>query len=191
VRVDRRGTLWRLERKRGSESKGEHCECESGSIMDVHAPVASSSTISNTVLPLPPAGKSILKKAPPPQPRFSINNLRNILNVNAPDSPSSDDKPLKRAHFILPSLQTVYTFSIANPPSAAGLQEEKRSVEEREQERRRTVVRGNSFLQDKDAWWSMERVDSFYRECCQGREELPNSLVSSALLVRPCYIFIQ
>lgn len=67
------------------------------------------------------------------------------------------------------------------------LKEEKRSIEEREKERRRRVVRRNSVtteaLRPEDTWWNLEQVESFYRECCIGREEEPDAGISRALLV--------
>jgi protein phosphatase 1 regulatory subunit 37 len=150
------------------------------------SPVASSSTISASVLPLPQPGKSILKKPPPPQARFfSISTFSKLLPTpTVPSSSNQNAPPLRRAHFILPKLQTVYSISTANPPSSPSSTEERKLAEQREAERRRTVVRGNSYTQDQDAWWSSEKVETFYRECCRGREEDPLSAISTALKVR-------
>jgi protein phosphatase 1 regulatory subunit 37 len=154
-----------------------------------------------------------------------------------------DRRTLKRAHFILPKLATVYPISAANPPHMPTTQEEKRVVEAREGERRRRVVRGNSVSQvgtpywnanlgvtgtngrtsrsgsvsgsirsanasgggdglgDEDSipegdesghgdneeeeadYWGMDKVESFYRECCESREDFPHPRISAALKV--------
>lgn len=148
-------------------------------------PVASSSTISNSVLPLPHPGKSILKKPPPVQSRFfSISTISKLLpNPSVASSSTHAAPPLKRAHFILPNLQTVYSISTANPPSSPTQSEERKLTEQREQERRRSVVRGNSYSSESDSWWSTEKVESFYRDCCRGREEEPLPQICAALKV--------
>jgi protein phosphatase 1 regulatory subunit 37 len=89
-----------------------------------------------------------------------------------------DAKTLRRAHFILPNIAIVYPISSQNPPSTPTLKDEKRAIEDREAERRRRIVRGN------DDWWSMHTVDAFYRECCDGADEKPDPLISSAFNVR-------
>jgi hypothetical protein len=96
-----------------------------------------------------------------------------------------ETRTLRRAHFILPELVTVYPISSASPPSAPTLREEKRGIEQREAERRRRVVRGNSVSQggDPDEWWSLEKVESFYRECCASRDDPPAAEVSTAFRV--------
>ena len=149
------------------------------------SPIASSSTISTSVLPLPQPGKSILKKPPPQQSRFfSITTFSKLLpNPTAPGSSIQSPPPLRRAHFILPNLQTVYSISTANPPSSPTLTEERKLAEQREADRRRNIVRGNSYSQDQDPWWTTEKVETFYKECCRGREEEPLPSISAALKV--------
>ncbi|CCM02426.1 uncharacterized protein FIBRA_04524 [Fibroporia radiculosa] len=150
--------------------------------------LASSPSSSSVTIPTP--GKSILKRPPPPQQSFfSLARLSKLLpNQNGQQLNGVQDETatLKRAHFILPEMTTVYPISAANPPSTPALKEEKRSIEEREAERRRRVVRGNSQISDvnansQDVWWSLEKVESFYRECCEGREESPDLGISDAL----------
>jgi protein phosphatase 1 regulatory subunit 37 len=96
-----------------------------------------------------------------------------------------ETRTLRRAHFILPELVTVYPISAANPPSTPTLKEEKRSIEQREAERRWRVVRGNSLSQggDPDEWWSLEKVESFYRECCTSRDDPPSAEISATFKV--------
>ena len=72
-----------------------------------------------------------------------------------------------------------------------GLKEEKRAIETREQERRRRVVRGDSVSSSSvdgeaqiEEWWSLDKVDGFYKECCTGCDEQPDPAVSAALKVR-------
>ncbi|CDO75859.1 hypothetical protein BN946_scf184833.g10 [Trametes cinnabarina] len=80
-------------------------------------------------------------------------------------------------------MTTVYPILATNPPSTPSLKEEKRTIEEREAERRRRILRGNSSSPDanaEDDWWSMDKVDAFYRECCTGREEAPDPAISAA-----------
>lgn len=71
------------------------------------------------------------------------------------------------------------------------LKEEKKSIEAREAERRKRIVRRNSLMTEpgteEDTWWTLEQVESFYRECCVGREEQPDPGVSAAFLVSPIY----
>ncbi|KAF9016009.1 RNI-like protein [Hymenopellis radicata] len=71
----------------------------------------------------------------------------------------------------------------------AGLKEEKRAIEVQEMERRAWVVRGDSVSSSSvsidgelpgDEWWSMDKVDSFYKECCAGCDEQPDASVSAA-----------
>ncbi len=67
------------------------------------------------------------------------------------------------------------------------MREEKKNVEIKEAERRRKIVRGNSLgpgMSGTEDWWSPEKVESFYNECCAGREEQPHPGVSAALKVR-------
>lgn len=187
----------------------------------------SSTSPSSSAVTLPRPGKSILKRAPPPQQSFfssSISRLSKFLpaplpvpsqsstntnnNNGEPNQEQQRETPtthpqLKRAHFVLPYLTTVYPISTSNPPSGPNTRDEKRSVEVREMERRKRVVRGNSVSQlsspititsagpsgsgsgvrETEEWWSMERVDLFYKECCEGREEFPHEGVSAAFKV--------
>ncbi|KAI0777715.1 hypothetical protein BD413DRAFT_602017 [Trametes elegans] len=145
------------------------------------SPSASSSAVT-----IPTPGKSILKRPPPPQQSFfSLARLSRILPTQSqqPDATKDEASTLKRAHFILPEMTTVYPIMASNPPSTPSLKEEKRTIEEREAERRRRIVRGNSSAHDApapDDWWSMDKVESFYRECCTGREEAPDPAISAA-----------
>lgn len=43
------------------------------------------------------------------------------------------------------------------------------------------MVRGNS--ESTDDWWSLEKVESFYRECCAGCDEQPDPGISLAFKV--------
>lgn len=154
--------------------------------------MSSSPSPSSSAVTIPTPGKSILKKPPPPpQSFFSLGRLSKLLptqNAAQNDSSNDESKTLKRAHFILPELTTVYPIHAANPPSMPTLKDEKRSIEEREAERRKRVVRRNSVTPDctapEEFWWSLHQVESFYRECCVGREEVPDPAISSAFLVR-------
>ncbi|KAH9950799.1 RNI-like protein [Amylocystis lapponica] len=148
-----------------------------------------SSSPSSSAVTIPTPGKSILKRPPPPQQSFfSLARLSKLLpSPNQLLSNGTGDEStttLKRAHFILPEMTTVYPISAANPPSTPALKEEKRSIEEREAERRRRIVRGNSLGPDSgspaEEWWSLDKVESFYRECCVGREEAPDTGISAA-----------
>lgn len=149
---------------------------------------SSSCSPSSSAVTIPTPGKSILKKPPPPQqPFFSLARLSKLLPTQNQPQPASsvvdDEKALKRAHFILPQLVTVYPISAQNPPYSPSLKEEKKTVEQREAERRKRIVRGNSFGPDSaetEDWWSLDRVEAFYRECCEGREETPNPAISAA-----------
>lgn len=148
------------------------------------SPSASSSAVT-----IPTPGKSILKRSQPqPQSFFSLARLSKLLPAQAQSSNAGLDETntLKRAHFILPEMTIVYPISASNPPSTPSLKEEKKSIEDREAERRRRIVRGNSFSPEvggSDEWWSLDKVEAFYRECCMGREEAPDSGISQAFKV--------
>ncbi|KAI0300513.1 hypothetical protein B0F90DRAFT_1810386 [Multifurca ochricompacta] len=137
---------------------------------------------SSSAVTIPTPGKSILKRTQPTQQSF-FSRISKFLPTQAQPQVTAGDetRTLKRAHFILPELATVYPISAANPPSTPTLKEEKRSIEQREAERRRRVIRGNSTSQgggDSDEWWSLEKVESFYRECCASRDDPPSAEIS-------------
>ncbi|KAF8154473.1 hypothetical protein B0H34DRAFT_660189 [Crassisporium funariophilum] len=141
---------------------------------------------SSSAVTIPIPGKSILKR-PPPTQQSLFSRITRFLPTQAqqPQNASSDEtKPLKRAHFILPQISIVYPISSVNPPSTPTLKEEKRAIEDREEERRKRVVRGTPGSpggNDSEEWWSMDKVESFYRECCAGCEEEPDPAITVAL----------
>lgn len=149
----------------------------------------SSYSPSSSQVTIPTPGRSILKRAPPPQPSFFSKiktYLPNQQPVNPPE-PADLVKPLRKAHFILPQISVIYPISSINPPSTPTLKEEKRAIEDKEAERRKRVVRGNSFGPDSnetEVWWSLDKVDSFYQECCASRDEQPDPVISAAFKVR-------
>jgi protein phosphatase 1 regulatory subunit 37 len=146
---------------------------------------SSSCSPSSSAVTIPIPGKSILKRPPPTQTGI-LSRIKGFLPTQ-PTAPVSDNahKPLKRAHFILPHLATIYPISTLHPPSTPSLKDEKRAVEERETERRKRIVRGNSIDPgDTEEWWNLDKVESFYRECCASREEEPDPAVSAAFKVR-------
>ncbi|KAG5726140.1 Leucine-rich repeat-containing protein 68 [Termitomyces sp. T112] len=142
----------------------------------------SSCSPSSSAVTIPIAGKSILKR--PTQVHSSLfSRITRFLPTQSPTTPSDDSKPLKRAHFILPEIAIVYPISSVNPPSTPALKEEKKAIEDREFERRRRVVRGNasgSGFHDADDWWSLDKVESFYRECCVQCDEQPDLGITTA-----------
>ncbi|KAG1850445.1 hypothetical protein F4604DRAFT_1970279 [Suillus subluteus] len=92
-----------------------------------------------------------------------------------------DIKPLKRAHFILFKLVAGYHISSINPPLTPALKDENREIEEREAERWRRVVRGNSIgPNETEDWWNLDKVESFYRKCCSSRAEESDPAISAA-----------
>ena len=177
-------------------------------VLSMAASPSSSSSPSSSAVTLPRPGKSILKKPPPPQqPFFSLSRLSRLIPTPLP-SPSSSasvstptgtpntspntnpegaaDETLKRAHFYLPHLATVYPFTASNPPCSPNQREEKKLIDTREAERRKRIVRGNSFgpgSPESEEWWSPEKIELFYRECCEGREEKPHPGITAALKV--------
>ncbi|PPR00680.1 hypothetical protein CVT24_000968 [Panaeolus cyanescens] len=141
---------------------------------------------SSSAVTIPVPGKSILKRPPPPQPSLFTRFTRFLPNQAQTQQPPPEDdaKPLKRAHFILPEIAIIYPISSVNPPSTPTLKEEKRVIEDREAERRKRVVRGSPSSpggNDSDNWWPMDRVETFYRECCAGCEEEPDPAITVAL----------
>ncbi|KAJ8463748.1 hypothetical protein ONZ51_g10047 [Trametes cubensis] len=142
------------------------------------SPSASSSAVT-----IPTPGKSILKRPPQTQQSFLSKLSRLLPQTQQPDATKDEASTLKRAHFILPEMTTVYPIMATNPPSTPSLKEEKRTIEEREAERRRRILRGNPTgpdLNTENDWWSMDKVEAFYRECCTGREETPDPAISAA-----------
>ncbi|KAH9177701.1 hypothetical protein EDB89DRAFT_1934014 [Lactarius sanguifluus] len=138
---------------------------------------------SSSAVTIPTPGKSILKRPQPTQQSFLARFSKFLPTQSQPLVAAGDEaRTLRRAHFILPELVTVYPISAANPPSTPTLKEEKRSIEQREAERRRRVVRGNSISQggDPEEWWSLETVESFYKECCTSRDDPPLPEISVA-----------
>lgn len=141
------------------------------------SPVPSSSA--NTIAT---PGKSILKRPPPSQSGF-FNRIKGFLPTQSA-VPSSESKPLKRAHFILPQIAVVYPISSLNPPSTPFLKDEKKAIEDREMDRRKRIVRGNSIsVNETEEWWNLDKVESFYRECCASREEMPDPAITAAFKV--------
>lgn len=148
---------------------------------------------SSSAVTIPVPGRSILKRPPPTQQSF-FSRLSKFLPTPAQAQASAtsgdESKTLKRAHFILPELVTVYPISSANPPSMPTLKEEKKTIEQREMERRRRVVRGSpsaSSSGETDEWWSMDKVESFYRECSTSRDDQPSPDISAAFKVRASF----
>ena len=154
---------------------------------------SSSWTPSSSTANIVTAGKSILKR-PPPQQQSLFSRITRFLPTQTAQNVSNDEsKPLKRAHFILPEIAIVYPISSINPPSTPTLKDEKRAIEDKEKERRRRVVRGTPASpggQEFDDWWSMDKVESFYRECCAGCDEQPDPAIKAAFKVAmtPQYI---
>jgi protein phosphatase 1 regulatory subunit 37 len=148
---------------------------------------------SSSAVTIPTPGKSILKRPPPP-PQSLFSRLTKLLpnqNVSASATAEDESRSLKRAHFILPQMATVYPIMASNPPYSPAIKEEKKLIEEKEAERRKRVVRRNSLNSsshepsESDEWWHMDQVESFYRECSIGREDNPDPAISAALKVCP------
>jgi protein phosphatase 1 regulatory subunit 37 len=157
------------------------------------SPTASCAPSSSAVT-IPTPGKSILKRPPPSQQSFFSRISKFLPTQSQPQVTAGDEtRTLRRAHFILPELVTVYPISAASPPSTPTLKDEKKSIEQREAERRWRVVRGNSVSQggDPDEWWSLEKVESFYRECCTSRDDPPLPEISAAFRVihHPSFLY--
>lgn len=48
-------------------------------------------------------------------------------------------------------------------------------------------MRGNALgpgVTDTEEWWSLDKVESFYRECCAGCDEDPDPAITAAFKVR-------
>ncbi len=113
---------------------------------------------SSSAVTIPTPGKSILKRPPPTQQSFFSRISKFLPTQSQPQVTTGDEtRTLRRAHFILPELVTVYPISAANPPSTPTLKEEKRSIEQREAER--------------------------HRECCTSRDEPQLTGISTAFKV--------
>jgi protein phosphatase 1 regulatory subunit 37 len=152
----------------------------------------SSCSPSSSAVTIPIPGKSILKRPPPAQQSLFSRITRFLPTPNQTQLNADETKPLKRAHFILPQIAIVYPISSVNPPSTPTLKEEKRAIEDREAERRKRVVRGNALgpgVNDTEEWWSLDKVESFYRECCAGCDEDPDPAITAAFKVCATTVF--
>lgn len=146
---------------------------------------------SSSAVTIPTPGKSILKRPPPPPQSLFFRLTKLLPSQNVPTSGTTEDelRTLKRAHFILPQMATVYPITAANPPCSPAIKEEKKLIEEKEAERRKRVVRGNSLSSnshepsESNEWWHVDQVESFYRECSIGREDTPDPAISAAFKV--------
>ncbi|KAJ7454514.1 hypothetical protein FB451DRAFT_1518200, partial [Mycena latifolia] len=166
----------------------------------------SSPSPSSSAVTIPIPGKSILKKPPPVQAslfsRLSLSRFLPAGDTKGDGAHHTGEKErekekeekeaarvLKRAHFILPEIAVVYPISSLAPPSTPALRDEKRAIEDRERERRRRVVRSNSMggggSTDSASWWAMDKVESFYRECCDGCQEPPDKRIAQAFKNTP------
>jgi len=149
---------------------------------------------SSSAVTIPIPGKSILKKPPPQQQSLFSRITRFLPTQTQPQAGGNEEtKPLKRAHFILPQIAIVYPISSINPPSTPTLKEEKRAIEDQEAERRKKIVRGTPTSpggQETEEWWSMDKVEAFYRECCAGCEEEPDPAITVALKVCKSISFV-
>lgn len=66
-------------------------------------------------------------------------------------------------------------------------------IEDREAERRKRVVRGNSLssgVAETEEWWNLDKVESFYRECCAGCDEEPDPAITVAFKVRALAVIL-
>lgn len=148
---------------------------------------------SSSAVTIPTPGKSILKRPPPQQQSLFSRITKFLPSANQQQNNQHGDdetKPLKRAHFILPEIAIVYPISSINPPSTPSLKDEKRAIEDKEYERRRRVVRGppTSPGAEPEGWWNMDKVESFYRECCAGCDEEPDPAISAAFKVSDIHL---
>lgn len=90
----------------------------------------------------------------------------------APTNPT-----LKRAHFILPHLSTVYPISSGAPPSSSELTIARAEIDAR------TNAQREKEKEEGAGAWSLGRIEDFYRECCRLREEQVLGGVVGALRV--------
>ncbi|KAJ3820740.1 hypothetical protein EV361DRAFT_803173 [Lentinula raphanica] len=142
-------------------------------------PVRRASTSSDRI-PIP--GKSILKKPPPP-PTGLLSRITSGMKqvvTTTPIAGESSTGGLKRAHFILPEIAVVYPISSNAPPRTPMTDIEKQTIENREKERRKRVVSGEP--ENGTGWWTMEKVQGFYEECCRAMDVKPDEAISKALL---------
>ncbi|KAF5364866.1 hypothetical protein D9757_013043 [Collybiopsis confluens] len=159
--------------------------------------------------------------SPSPNPPTGTNTSDPLVDRSS-EGTSPPDPALKRAHFILPHMAVVYPISSNAPPRTPTTQMEKKAVEDRERDRRRRVVSGESsstsspipsqnessvssgastpLITGQDGqyryglqselrppshggvWWSMDKVEAFYNECCAACDEPPDPAISRALL---------
>lgn len=112
----------------------------------------------------------------------SYSNGSSIAST-APTNPT-----LKRAHFILPHLSTVYPISSGAPPSSSELTIARAEIDAR------TNAQREKEKEEGAGAWSLGRIEDFYRECCRLREEQVLGGVVGALrvsnLVHPCSRFL-
>lgn len=95
------------------------------------------------------------------------------------------DPALKRVHFILPHLSTVYPFSSNAPPSSQELTATRAEIDARARAQR------EKEKEEGAGAWSLGRIEDFYRECCRLRDEQPLGGVVGALRVSDRVILFQ
>ncbi|KAF8324920.1 uncharacterized protein EI90DRAFT_3074459 [Cantharellus anzutake] len=124
---------------------------------------------------------NVPSSAPPSQTTFKLPSASNAL---LPSAVPYDDitshgsirgTPLKRAHFILPHLSTVYSFSSSAAPSSAELTVARLEIEDK------TKAQREKEKEEGAGAWSLGRIEEFYRECCHLRDEAPLGGVIGAL----------
>lgn len=96
--------------------------------------------------------------------------------VTAPKKKKSP-ADLKRAHFILPHLTTVYPISSSAPPSSNELTESRKEIDNK------NAAALQKEKEEGAGAWSLGRIEEFYRECCRLRDELALGGVVGALRV--------
>lgn len=87
------------------------------------------------------------------------------------------DPTLKRVHFILPHLSTVYPISSNAPPSSNELTAARAEIDARARAQR------SKEKEEGAGAWSLGRIEDFYRECCRLKDEQPLGGVVGALRV--------
>ncbi|KAF8320002.1 hypothetical protein DL93DRAFT_2220611 [Clavulina sp. PMI_390] len=106
-------------------------------------------------------------KSPPERPS-TPSGLSKLSNTPA-------NRSLRRAHFILPQVSTIYPISSAAPPSSSELTAARAEIDARVSAQRRKEK------EEGPGAWSIGRIEDFYRECCRLREEPVLSGVVGAL----------
>lgn len=100
----------------------------------------------------------------------------------SPSTSSTNNKPLKRATFILPLISTTYPISASQAPYSSKVLSEKEKIDKDKTEE---IGRCRG-----EEWWNRERLTALYEAACAGREETVRVALRDGLIVSDKQVLI-